>query len=258
MNQSISKFIRNKHFFSFWIFINRISIYGMNYGVASGYADYSGELYIIKKVGPHLKEGIVFDVGANIGDWSKFVLEEYSNKVFKLFAFEPSKPSFEKFKLQIDASDNVIIENIGFGDKKEKLEMSYEYPLQGSSGLFNEAKNFTEEIELTTLDNYCSENEIVEIDFLKMDVQGFEYAILKGSQKMLGGSNIRFIQFELDEPAISSRIFFKDFWELLSPNYRIYHSLYNGLIEIKEYSYTLENYHCMNYLAVLKTISLNK
>lgn len=42
------------------------------------------------------------------------------------------------------------------------------------------------------------------------------------------------------------------FCNMLHVNYKIYHSLYNGLIEIKEYHYSLENYNCMNYLAVRK------
>ena len=88
-----------------------------------------------------------------------------------------------------------------------------------------------------------------------MDVQGFEYNILKGAIKMLENNAIKFIQFEIDQPSFENRIFFKDFWNLLSPKYDIYHSLFNGLVKIDEYDYTLENYRCMNYLAVNKKIN---
>ena len=69
---------------------------------------------------------------------------------------------------------------------------------------------------------------------------------------MLDGGNIKFIQFEFDEPNIENRVFFKDFWNLLQKNDDIYHSLYNGLIKIEKYHYELENFNCMNYLAIRK------
>ena len=96
------------------------------------------------------------------------------------------------------------------------------------------------------------ENKISKIDFLKMDVQGFEYNILKGAIKMLKNNAIKFIQFEIDQPSIENKIFFKDFWDLLSEKYDLYQSLYNGLVLIDEYNYEMENFRCMNYLAILK------
>ena len=90
MNQNISKIIRNKIFFPFWKYLNALSQYGMNFGVASGYADYSGELHIMKKVKKDMKGGVVFDIGANIGDWSKFIIDEYKDTEYKLYVFEPS------------------------------------------------------------------------------------------------------------------------------------------------------------------------
>jgi hypothetical protein len=69
---------------------------------------------------------------------------------------------------------------------------------------------------------------------------------------MIEEGKIQFIQFEFDEPNITNRIFFKDFWDLLSKKYDIYHSLYNGLVKIEKYHYSLENFSCMNYLAIKK------
>lgn len=70
---------------------------------------------------------------------------------------------------------------------------------------------------------------------------------------MLESGKIKAIQFEFDEPNIKNRIFFKDFWNMLHPKYDIYYSLYNGLIKIEDYHYGLENFHCMNYLAIKKS-----
>ncbi len=253
MNHSISKIIRNKIFYPFWKKLNSLSMYGMNFGVASGYADYSGELHIIQTIKKNLPVGgIVFDVGANVGDWSKFIVKEYKDLDYSLFMFEPASSAYKHLQKNIEKTQNRFFYKIGFGDKKEKIKIYYDNEAQGSAGAFMKDAKYSEEIEIDTIDRFCLKHDIQKIDFLKMDVQGYEYNILVGAKQMLANGKIQYIQFEFDEPNIENRIFFKDFWELLSDEYHIYHSLYNGLVKVEKYHYELENFRCMNYLAIKK------
>lgn len=258
MKQLISKFIRNKIFYQFWKKLNSISLYGMNFGVASGYADYSGELYIMKQLKKDLVDGVIFDIGAHIGDWSNFLIEEYKDISYKLYMFEPSLVTFMQLKGNIIQSSNTFLYPIGFGDKKENLQIYYDDETQGNASILMKNTKFSEEIQIETIDGFCKENNIDRIDFLKMDVQGYEYNILLGAKEMLSRGKIKYIQFEFDEPNIENRVFFKDFWELLHGEYDIYHSLYNGLVKIEKYHYELENFSCMNYLAVKNDYEENK
>ena len=225
----------------------------MNYGVASGYADYSGELYIIKRLKPYLSKGIIFDVGANVGDWSKFLIKTLPKNNYTLHLFEPTSNSYKALKKNLQKNNNLFFHPIGLGLKNESNTIYYDHIGQGSASISGKGK-YSETIELMTLDTFCEQNGINSIDFLKIDVQGYEYNILKGADKMLAGNHIKCIQFEIDEPAIDQRIFFKDFWDLLSPKFNVYHSLFNGLVEIENYNFKKENFHCMNYLAILKTM----
>jgi FkbM family methyltransferase len=224
----------------------------MNFGVASGYADYSGELHIIKKLKKVNGKNVVFDIGANVGDWSKFLVNEYESTPYTLYMFEPSRKTFELLTENITANEKHFFHNIGFGDKKDTLEIFYEYETQGSASILMKGASHSETVEIETLDDFCDAHNISEIDILKMDVQGYEYNILQGAKRLLSEGKIANIQFEFDEPNIEQRLFFKDFWELLHDSYDIYHSLYNGLVKVNEYHYELENYRCMNYLAVKK------
>ena len=254
----ISKNIRNKSLYKFWLFLHKVSSYGLNFGVASGYADYSGELFIIKKAQKYFSNSpIVLDVGASIGDWSKFMLQELKSQDFKLFMIEPLKDSFNDLENKFYMNKRVKLRHLGFSNNNESATIFFNQEKEGSASILKKNSNFSEEISLITLDDFSRQEKISEIDFLKMDVQGFEYKILQGAKSLLQGDKIKFIQFEFDEPNIEARVFFKDFWNLLSPKYDIYHSLYNGLVKIDEYDYTLENYRCMNYLAVSKKIKFS-
>jgi FkbM family methyltransferase len=166
--------------------------------------------------------------------------------------FEPLKSAYEKMIRSVKSNFNIKQYKKGFGDKNEIIKIYFDDEAQGSAGAFIKNAKYSEEIEINTIDNFCKINKIEKINFLKMDVQGYEYNILIGAKKMLESGKIEYIQFEFDEPNIENKIFFKDFWNLLSDKYDIYQSLYNGLVRIEKYDHNLENFNCMNYLAVKK------
>jgi len=67
---------------------------------------------------------------------------------------------------------------------------------------------------------------------------------------------IKLIQFEFGEPNIGSRIFFKDFWEMLTDNFKIFrYTHFDQLIEVKQYSEYEEFFRFTNYLAVNRDLN---
>ena len=113
-----------------------------------------------------------------------------------------------------------------------------------------------EEVSVNTLDGFCKKNNISTIDFLKIDVEGNEYKVLLGAQKMIKAGKISFIQFEFGGTDIDARIFFFDFFKLLSGNYNLYRILKNGLWPINHYKETDEIFFTTNYLAVLNDVTV--
>ena len=51
--------------------------------------------------------------------------------------------------------------------------------------------------KIDTLDEYCKNNKIDKIDLLKIDTQGFEPEVLKGSHNMLSEQKIKILEVEL-------------------------------------------------------------
>jgi FkbM family methyltransferase len=74
----------------------------------------------------------------------------------------------------------------------------------GLSDLVN--LDFTVEIETTTLDTFCEAEEIQEIDFLQLDIQGAELSVLEGANKILARSilaiqvEVNFSELYINEP----------------------------------------------------------
>jgi hypothetical protein len=59
--------------------------------------------------------------------------------------------------------------------------------------------------------------------------------------------------FEFGEGHISSRTFFKDFYNFLAPNYKLSRIVPNGLRPISGYTTDLEVFNTINYLAELQS-----
>lgn len=264
VKQNISKFARKKIFYRLWRKLYEISLYGMNMGPASGYAHYSGEAWIINFVKSRMKHPlplpIIFDIGANRGDYAAAVIAAFGCENINLYCFEPSKTAFELLNTEYSRHRNTMLFNFGFGDKPETVKLYSCSEGAGSASVINthyhnmDNNNFVEQIELTTLDEFCKTNHIRKIDFMKMDVEGYELNILRGGSKLINTAAIDYIQFEFGFPSIESRVFFKDIYSYLSDNYRVYRSLFDGLIEIDHYDYRDELYAIQNFLAISKQI----
>jgi FkbM family methyltransferase len=75
--------------------------------------------------GIDIKEGdIVFDVGANIGVFSRFISQEAPN--LKIFAFEPIPAIFDCLKSNVsDIPAEIKIYDVGLGEKSGSIEFFY-------------------------------------------------------------------------------------------------------------------------------------
>ena len=178
----------------------------------------------------------------------------------KIHAFEPATDTYTRYFSRFKDIGNVKCNNIGLSDKVQTLRLYKSKASSGLASLYNTNKfefNSFEDISLSTIDDYCLLHHIKIIDFLKMDVEGHELAVLKGAKGMLESKGIKIIQFEFGTGNISSRSFFKDFYDLLNSDFNIFRIVKNGLVQVEHYNYSLEIFgRVTNYVAISKSIKL--
>jgi FkbM family methyltransferase len=203
---------------------------------------------------------LVFDVGANVGDYSLAARRHVP--AARVYAFEPSAKVYEELQLNVAADGRIETFNLGLSDEEKTVEL-YSYTVEGRPAspissidrrlptqVLKVEVGASEAVHVRTLDGFCEERGVGRIDLLKLDVEGHESAVLRGASRMLSEGRVSMIQFEFGPANIYSRTYFYDFWSLLSGAYDIHRILPKGLAPIAYYGEHREIFLTTNYLAV--------
>ena len=225
----------------------------------------NGELKLMQEYLP--QSTIVFDVGANVGNWAKLALAV--NPAISLHCFEPSSYTYQKL-LENHFPPNVNCNHFGLSSTrqqanlfifKEGSELNSLYRREGLEDGYQIApQSESEPIELRTLDDYVEESGINTIDFLKVDIEGHELDFFRGSEKLLSQYKIKVIQFEYGGCNIDARVFLKDFFNLFSkyPHYRFYKIFPDSLRQIDRYDVQLDNFQYQNWAIIYTQVPFSK
>ena len=141
---------------------------------------------------------IVVDVGANIGLHTLNMARIVGN-TGQVFAFEPDPSNFKILgkNVKVNNYKNIILEQKAVGDKHGRATL-YQSDDPGRHRIFPQTKAKGQvQVELTSLDKYFIDSNLVDkINFIKIDVEGLEFSVLKGMKNILKNNKKIKILFE--------------------------------------------------------------
>lgn len=166
----------------------------MYYGI--GFEE--GELDLVRKF---VQAGdIFFDVGANVGIYT-LTASRFAGTGGEVHAFEPLAGTYQLLQknVQMNGVKNIHLNNVAVGDMigEADLYVNAQAALTGL-GLTNRGVLLdVQKVPIWTLDEYAEREKIQSINFLKVDVEGFEGHVLRGAKRLISRSPDLIVMSEL-------------------------------------------------------------
>lgn len=212
----------------------------------------NGELFVLRALA-RFDLRTVFDVGANVGDWT--IVARHALPTAAIHAFEISEPTWRRLCDNTRHLDGIHCRNVGLADSERTvtirrydglpaLTTMYEYP---------HTLPFTEvRADVITGDSYAEGNGIERVDYLKVDVEGMEHLVLKGFSKTIERGAIDVIQFEYGRVSVVTRFLLCDYYRLLEGHGYVIGKLFPNYVDFREYDVEDEDFLGPNYVACRK------
>ncbi len=154
-----------------------------------------GTLHVMSKC---LSQNDVFiDVGASIGQMS-FFASNLVGENGKVISFEPHPERYDGLinGIKLNKMKNVIAYNTGLGEVEKELKL---YTDRASPSLISKEEDSDfENIKILKLDSVLEKENIKNVRMVKIDVEGFELEVLKGSSKLLSSDEAPIICMEYE------------------------------------------------------------
>ncbi|HGE72005.1 TPA: FkbM family methyltransferase [Candidatus Poribacteria bacterium] len=155
------------------------------------------EHQIVRLIKKYLKKGDTFiDVGANIGFISA-VAAGCVGQTGQIHSFEPVPSYFSRLKQMADMNKgfNIIVNSYALGehegssniDVRGNANIGWNTMVQG----FMSNKEYSLEVKVIRLDDYIINNKLSKIKMIKIDVEGYEFFVLKGLNKLFDSTSYR-------------------------------------------------------------------
>jgi FkbM family methyltransferase len=146
-----------------------------------GVHEYNSTEEVKRIVKPGMK---ILEIGANIGYYA-LIEARLAGPSGQLYAIEPSPYNFDALKKNLDLNGmkNAYLHQAAFGEKRTKSKF-YVYNRSNLSSFIKRddmGMEVTEvDVEMLTLDEFLMGKEV---DFVRMDVEGYEREILRGGEQ---------------------------------------------------------------------------
>ena len=139
------------------------------------------------------EQPVIFDIGANIGTYATWVAKCFPKG--SIYCFEPQRLVFQMLcgNIAINNFDNVFTYNIAIGEADYMMLIDEpDYYQKEDFGIFSLVEDKIQSksgrsyaVQVMSIDSFVATFKVPKVDFLKIDVEGMDLAVLKGAQQTL-------------------------------------------------------------------------
>lgn len=204
-----------------------------------------GELQLMRKLSP-FNFKTIFDVGANVGEWSRMTRQFHRNANIHLFELVPE--TFGKLVHNGVLDVKMVANNFGLSHSTGLMPVKY---LDGNDRVssavteLHSTGSVRQCLALNGWEYIQMHPNAKNIDFLKLDTEGHELDVLQGFTACIPPT---VIQFEYGFVAVLTKNLLIDFYRHLD-QYAIGRLTPDG-VAFKDYHLTDENFQGPDYVAV--------
>lgn len=181
------------------------------------------------------------DVGANMGFYTIW-LSKFTNNIL---SFEPNPKNFRRLNQNIsanNANDQIRAYNIAVGQVNADVRFTTNLDGENHISIHNLDENST--VVCKRLETILFDNKIEQVAYLKIDVEGFEFEVLKGLGRYIENRKIDIIQIEINKSISNSGSTVKQLLAYIFANdlQLCSYSVLEKQLKIEHYKKERENY----------------
>jgi FkbM family methyltransferase len=225
--------------------------------------DQNGERWLLRQVlAAHARTGdsrpfILFDVGANLGAYALLAVREARRLGCRIevHAFEPSPVAADRLRGLVGHEASIKIVRVALSDRTGEAPLHAGGTGSGHASLVLRDSPDSPvapavAVQLQRLDDYLYKHGVGRIDFLKIDVEGSEMAVLQGLGERLNPRWIGAIQLEYGGATRDAGVTLRALERVIVANGFLFAKLFPRALEARAYREWMDNYSYANYVAV--------
>ena len=197
---------------------------------------------------------VLLDVGGNRGDYSAAVRARFPH--CEIHIFEPAPECATDLRRRFSGDAHIAVHEVALSNETGEGTLWTDKPGSLLASLtrrklehFGLSMDQSRAVQTSRLDELASACSLECVDWMKIDVEGHELAVLDGASTSL--ASVSLVQFEFGGCNIDTRTFFRDYWYLFSGlGFRLYRLAPWRPVLIEHYDEILEHFRTTNYVAV--------
>lgn len=208
----------------------------------------NGEAALLERLAPFAPQ-VLFDVGANAGDWCLAARRAIPGAALHAFEIDPDTATI--LTRQLAGLDRLQVNGFGLSDQPGETRIFVQPDVSTSTTMLaTGVPGLVEKtVAVATGDAYVREHGIAHIDLLKIDVEGAEPKVLDGFRDCFERRMITMVQFEYGPANLQIRHLLADFHRFFAEQGFVIGKIYPEGVSFGPYAPDDEDFRGPNFLA---------